>query len=196
MNIVSVYPRYSINGYFTFTFEPTQFTLKPHHTKLCVVHCKTYDKPLNFRYLPAVLEVHKILDKSTQIAQELLTDIESIDDPKWREDSYVEHIFLHIDLKVNFPKIETIAVNGIDEKSIQPPLTTSSMPESLVASMKENNIITIFEKLFWDYLSRSNFMRNTGKIPRDLSYEDVVLQRSGENRRNSMNISNNSRYVY
>lgn len=137
-----------------------------------------------------------MLDKSTQIAQQLLTDIESIDDPKWREDSYVEHIFLHIDLKVNFPKIETIAVNGIDEKSIQPPLTTSSMPESLVASMKENNIITIFEKLFWDYLSRSNFMRNTGKIPRDLSYEDVVLQRSGENRRNSKNISNNSRYVY
>lgn len=137
-----------------------------------------------------------MLDKSTQIAQQLLTDIESIDDPKWREDSYVEHIFLHIDLKVNFPKIETIAVNGIDEKSIQSPLTTSSMPESLVASMKEINIITIFEKLFWDYLSRSNFMRNTEKIPRDLSYEDVVLQRSGENRRNSKNISNNSRYVY
>uniref|UniRef100_A0A1I8N173 Uncharacterized protein n=1 Tax=Musca domestica TaxID=7370 RepID=A0A1I8N173_MUSDO len=164
---------YSINGYFIFTFEPIQFTLKPHHSKLCVVHCKTYEKPLHFRNIPAVLEVHRILDKSTQIAQQLLTEIESIDDPKWKEDSYMEHVFLHINLKVNFAEIKPIVTKSVDEKTESVPLVIP-IDDDLV--LPQNSKITIFEKLFWCYLSRSNHMRNNDKIPCNLSY-DEVLQR-------------------
>lgn len=139
-----------------------------------MVHCKTYEKPLHFRGLPAVLEIHSILDKSTQIAQQLLEEIESIDDPKWREDSYKEHVLLHIDLKVNFPIIEPIVLKE-EYCTIPQPLMVPAR-ESLMPRVKPPTI-TIFEKLFWDYLSRSTFMRNTSKIPRNLNY-DEVLQRS------------------
>ncbi|XP_073830564.1 uncharacterized protein isoform X1 [Musca autumnalis] len=164
---------YSINGYFIFTFEPIQFTLKPHHSKLCVVHCKTYDKPLNFRNIPAVLEIHRILDKSTQIAQQLLTEIESIDDPKWKEDSYVEHVFLHINLKVQFPKLDPITLKPFEDKSEALPLV---VPIGDGVVLPQCSKVTIFEKLFWDYLSRSGHLRNNNKMPRNLCY-DEVLQR-------------------
>lgn len=102
------------------------------------------------------METHRILDKSTQIAKELLTEIESIDDPKWSEDSYVEHVLLQIDLKVEFPKLQRINIKEESEKQ------------------KENNNLTIFEKLFWEDLSKSNYMRNTSKISRNLTYEQVI----------------------
>ncbi|KAI8118897.1 hypothetical protein FF38_10922 [Lucilia cuprina] len=149
---------YTISEYFSFTFEPNIFTLKPHHSKLCVVQVKSFNKPLHFKRIPCVLEIHRILDKSTQIAQSLLTEVESIDDPKWLENSYVEHVLLHIDLKVKFPSTEKEKV--IDENDLNKDST--------------NNQTTIFEKLFWDYLSKSNYMRNTSKIPRNLNYEQVL----------------------
>uniref|UniRef100_A0A1I8NUR9 Uncharacterized protein n=1 Tax=Stomoxys calcitrans TaxID=35570 RepID=A0A1I8NUR9_STOCA len=168
---------YSILDYFTFTFEPSQFTLKPHHSKLCVVHCKSYSKPLDFRYIPAVLEIHRILDKSTKIAQELLTEIESIDDPKWREGSYVEHVFLQIDLKVNFAKLDVFEVRGIEEKTKSSPMIIPMSHDDASTSMEnvQHSESTIFEELFWDYLSRSSsFMRNTQMIARNLTYEEVI----------------------
>ncbi|XP_065365414.1 uncharacterized protein LOC135958440 [Calliphora vicina] len=148
---------YTINEYFSFTFEPITFTLKPHHSKLCVVQVKTFNNPLHFTRIPAVLEVHRILNKSTQIAKQLLTEVESIDDPKWAEDSYEEHVLLHIDLKVKFPELQRVNVQEQIETNSSPSMGT-----------------TIFEKLFWEYLSKSNHMRNTSKIPRNLSYEQVL----------------------
>ncbi|XP_037826060.1 uncharacterized protein LOC119614039 [Lucilia sericata] len=149
---------YTINEYFSFTFEPNTFTLKPHRSKLCVVQVKSFSNPLHFKRIPCVLEIHRILDKSTQIAQSLLTEVESIDDPKWLENSYVEHVLLHIDLKVKLPPIEKEKV--IEEQDLN--------KDSI------NNQTTIFEKLFWEYLAKSNYMRNTSKIPRNLNYEQVL----------------------
>ncbi|KAM7347113.1 uncharacterized protein ACRADG_006775 [Cochliomyia hominivorax] len=145
---------YNINEYFSLNFEPKQFTLKPHHSKLCVVQAKSYNLPLHFKRIPAVLEVHRILDKSTQIAQHLLKEVESIDDPKWLEDSYMEHVLLEIDFKVEFPKLQRINVK--------------EQQESFKSSY------TIFEKLFWEYLAKSNHMRDTTKIPSNLCYEEVI----------------------
>lgn len=121
-----------------------------------------------------MLEVHRILDKSTQIAQQLLTEIESIDDPKWKEDSYMEHVFLHINLTVNFAEIKPIVTKSVEEKTESVPLV---IPMDDDLALPQNSKITIFEKLFWCYLSRSNHMRNNDKIPCNLSYEEV-LQRS------------------
>ncbi|XP_075156051.1 uncharacterized protein LOC142229384 [Haematobia irritans] len=174
---------YSINGYFIFTFEPKQFTLKPHHSKLCVVNCKTYDKPLHFRYLPAVLEIHRILDKSTKIAQQLLTEIESIDDPKWCEDSYLEHVFLQIDLKVNFAKRKEIVIEKVKENYPPMPLILP-MGNTLQSphNKSKQGDMTIFEIFFWEYLSKSStFMRNNSKIPRNLTYEEVLQRERGSN---------------
>ncbi|XP_061387928.1 uncharacterized protein LOC133322994 [Musca vetustissima] len=182
---------YSINGYFILTFEPIQFTLKPHHSKLCVVHCKTYGKPLNFRNIPAVLEIHRILDKPTQIAQQLLTEIESIDDPKWKEDSYLEHVFLHINLKINFVKLQSITIMPKEGKTTPLIVPLNDGNDNMV--LPSNSKTTIFEKLFWNYLSRSNHMRNNDKTPQNLSYEDVVnYSTTTQNGRSKSNDNNNT----
>lgn len=123
---------------------------------------KTFAKPLHFKRIPAVLEIHRIFDKSTQIAKELLTEIESIDDPKWSESSYVEHVLLQIDLKVEFPKLQRINITELSDMEKQ----------------KKIDNLTIFEKLFWENLSKSNYMRNTSKISRNLSYDQVINKES------------------
>lgn len=165
---------YTINEYFSFTFEPSKFTLKPHRSKLCVVQMKSFGKPLHFKRIPAVLEVHRIFDKSTQIAKELLTEIESIDDPKWAEDSFIEHVLLHIDFEVKFPELKRIDIN---EKSVK--------TEKEESNSAPNNCITIFEKLFWEYLSKSSHMRNTSNIPTNLTYRQVLSQETNVKRKES-----------
>lgn len=157
-----------------------QFTLKPHHKKLCVIRIKTFAKPLDFKRIPAVLEVHRILDKSTQIAQQLLTEIESIDDPKWAESSYCEHVLLHIDLKVKFPKLRR---PNCEEPFITLPAFPLLVPMPNTQNDQESDktntstaTTTIFEKLFWEYLSNPShkFMRENNDIPRNLTYEQVI----------------------
>uniref|UniRef100_A0A1A9W420 Uncharacterized protein n=1 Tax=Glossina brevipalpis TaxID=37001 RepID=A0A1A9W420_9MUSC len=173
---------YVISRYFSFSFEPSEFNLKAHHSRLCVVSVRTYDKPLHFKRIPAILEVHRILDKSTQIAKQLLTEVESIDNPKWRQDSFVEHVFLHIDIKVNLPKEKPIIIlpEADRQKVIIPllvPFTKSSRmlnQDLQPGSKKDTQCITVFEKLFWEYLSKSNYMRNTSKIPTNLNYNEVI----------------------
>lgn len=151
------------------------FTLKPHHKKLCVVRMKTFSKPLYFQRIPAILEIHRILDKSTQIAQQLLTEIESIDDPKWGESSYFEHVLLHIDIKVTFPKLDRI---NIEEKMLTLPPYPSAVPvkssQTNDTATKTKPTTTIFEKLFWEYLSNTSHMRKNCQIPRNLTYEQVL----------------------
>ncbi|KAI9589459.1 hypothetical protein GQX74_007628 [Glossina fuscipes] len=173
---------YVISRYFSFSFEPSEFNLKAHHSRLCIVSVRTYDKPLHFKRIPAILEVHRILDKSTQIAKQLLTEVESIDNPKWRQDSFVEHVFLHIDIKVNLPKENPIIImpEADQQKFTVPllvPFTKSfhTLDQGSQTGHKKNaQCITIFEKLFWEYLSKSSYMRNTSKIPTNLSYSEVI----------------------
>lgn len=174
--------RYVISRYFSFSFEPSEFNLKAHHSRLCIVSVRTYDKPLHFKRIPAILEVHRILDKSTQIAKQLLTEVESIDNPKWRQDSFVEHVFLHIDIKVNLPKEKPIIIMPeADQQKFTVPLLVpfTKSAHTLIQGeqsghKKNTQCITIFEKLFWEYLSKSNYMRNTSKIPTNLSYSEVI----------------------
>lgn len=148
-----------------------------------------------FRRIPIVLEVHRILDQATLIAKAELSEVESIDDPKWKEDSYVEHVFLHLNIRVVVRPserssdntdvmgtcmpcggvgIETAAEAAEDAaQTVVPPdvaereeiIKKLTMKRKLTAneiidlSMAIDHRITIFEKLFWKYLSKSSFMR-------------------------------------
>ncbi|XP_053948713.1 uncharacterized protein LOC128857141 [Anastrepha ludens] len=155
---------YVISDLFEVNFEPNIFRLKPHHSKLCVVDLQVFERPLVFKRIPLALEVHRVLDKSTKIAKELLEEVESIDNPKWKEPSYIGHIFLQLNVKVNFKPVETINI---------PWEPSPSKREHL--SVKVSNT-TVFEKLYWDYLSQSNFMRppTTEELDDELCYDEVM----------------------
>ncbi|XP_011178992.2 uncharacterized protein LOC105209981 [Zeugodacus cucurbitae] len=158
---------YIISDLFEVTFEPNVFRLKAHHSKLCIVNMRVFERALHFKRIPLALEVHRVFDKSTKIAKELLEEVESIDDPKWKEPSYMVHIFLHLNLKVNFKPEEPINISW-----------------ELLAPKRERSKVsttTIFEKLYWDYLSESNFMRpkNSAEINDELSYSEVLRLNAG-----------------
>lgn len=147
-----------------------------------------------FRRIPIVMEVHRILDRATLIAKAELSEVESIDDPKWKEDSYAEHVFLHLNIRVlarandvcdeatevkfgtcvpcGGVGIDTTAAEDAPPSAVPPEVTEReelirnlSMKRKLTAneiidlSMAIDHRITIFEKLFWKYLSKSSFMR-------------------------------------
>lgn len=177
-----------------------------------------YERLLFFRRIPIVLEVHRILDAATQIAKAELAEVESIDDPKWKEDSYVEHVFLHLNIRVHVSSREerdddtAIEVEGTcspcggvgldpgaagDNKSMsrttdpdkkqmerEELIKRLSMKRKLNAnevielSMAIDHRVTIFEKLFWKFLSKSNFMRIPSERTRNKfnkTYDDVIM---------------------
>ncbi|XP_017120688.1 uncharacterized protein LOC108141714 [Drosophila elegans] len=216
---------YIINDFFSVLFNPPIFRLKPHHSKLCEIRVSVLDRLVHFRRIPIVMEVHRILDRATVIAKQELEEVESIDDPKWKEDSYVEHVYLHLNIRTNVkPALDTSeesepgdkidptagpdpcaqfgpgtggGMGSGDGPSQRTPPTEEQRKEAerkelisrLVAKNKLNynevielsmaidQRITIFEKLFWKYLSKSKFMRITGDRKRqrvNKTYEQVV----------------------
>ncbi|EDW63270.1 uncharacterized protein [Drosophila virilis] len=208
---------YIISDFFAVTFEPSVFRLKGHHSKLCEIKVSVFDRLIFFRRIPIVLEVHRILDPATLIAKAELAEIESIDDPKWKEDSYVEHAFLHLNIRVHMQNNEdrqddnmydidgTCAPCGgvgidagaggdgspvelTEEQQKQAEreelIKRLSMKRKLNAneiielSMAIDHRITIFEKLFWKNLSKSNFMRINPERTRNKfnqTYDQVVV---------------------
>lgn len=178
--INSFYCSYSIKGYFALQFEPSEFVLKPHHTKLCIIQLKAFDKALTFKRIPVILEAHQVFDKETQIAQQELTEVESIDDPKWKRTSYLTHMLLQADVTIHLQTEDRVDISKIITNELAPEspqflligneLTSPSI--SSTATSKDNT--TIIEKLFWDYLSRTNYSRNTSKISKYLNYEEVA----------------------
>ncbi|KAI8041919.1 uncharacterized protein LOC128262327 [Drosophila gunungcola] len=216
---------YIINDFFSVLFNPPIFRLKAHHSKLCEIRVSVLDRLVHFRRIPIVMEVHRILDRATLIAKQELEEVESIDDPKWKEDSYVEHVYLHLNIRTNIkPALDTSeesepgdkidptagpdpcaqfgpgtggGMGSGDGPSLHTPPTEEQRKEAerkelisrLVAKNKLNynevielsmaidQRITIFEKLFWKYLSKSKFMRITGDRKRQRAiktYEQVV----------------------
>ncbi|XP_016979534.1 uncharacterized protein LOC108044885 [Drosophila rhopaloa] len=217
---------YIINEFFSVVFNPPIFRLKAHHSKLCEIRVSVFDRLVHFRRIPIVLEVHRILDRATLIAKQELEEVESIDDPKWKEDSYLEHVYLHLNIRTNVkPALDTAeelepgdkidptagpdpcaqfgpgtppsGVGSGDAPTPTPSLTEEQRKEAerkelinrLVAKNKLNpnevielsmaidQRITIFEKLFWKYLSKSRFMRINSERRRQKvvkTYEQVV----------------------
>ncbi|KAM8715728.1 hypothetical protein ACLKA7_002731 [Drosophila subpalustris] len=212
---------YIISDFFAVTFEPPVFRLKGHHSKLCEIRIGAFERLVFFRRIPIVLEVHRILDRATQIAKAELSEIESIDDPKWKEDSYVEHVFLHLNIRIHSRSYDEksedisdeiggdcapcggvgtdlaagVAGAGGDGPAVPPTgeQQRAAEREELVKrlsakrflnaneiidlSMSIDHRITIFEKLFWKYLSKSNFMRITPERSRkkfSKTYEQVI----------------------
>ncbi|EDW12038.2 uncharacterized protein LOC6576607 [Drosophila mojavensis] len=209
---------YIISDFFAVTFEPSTFLLKGHHSKLCEIKVSVFERLLFFRRIPIVLEVHRVLDTATQIAKAELAEVESIDDPKWKEDSYVEHVFLHLNIRVHLSSREErdddsiVEVDGAcspcggvgldpaaaGDASPVEKLTEAerklkereelvkrlSMKRKLTAnevielSMAIDHRVTIFEKLFWKFLSKSNFMRIPAERTRNKfskTYDEVVM---------------------
>ncbi|KAH8377668.1 hypothetical protein KR093_006582, partial [Drosophila rubida] len=211
---------YIISDFFAVTFEPQVFRLKGHHSKLCEIRIAVFERLVFFRRIPIVLEVHRILDAATLIAKAELAEIESIDDPKWKEDSYVEHVFLHLNIRVHMRNLDAkdddagdeiegsclpCGGAGTDTKDpgaagdAPPPTMTleqqrNAEREELVKrlsakrklnaneiielSMAIDHRITIFEKLFWKYLSKSNFMRVTPERTRNKfnkTYDELIV---------------------
>ncbi|XP_017071430.2 LOW QUALITY PROTEIN: uncharacterized protein LOC108108061 [Drosophila eugracilis] len=233
---------YIINEFFSVVFNPPIFRLKGHHSKLCEIKVTVFDRLVNFRRIPIVLEVHRILDRATLIAKQELEEIESIDDPKWKEDSYLEHVYLHLNIRTTIkPALDTAEelepgdkidptagpepcaqygpgegsrIGSGDGPSQPPPLTEEQRKEAerrelinrLVAKNKLNSNevielsmaidqrITIFEKLFWKYLSKSKFMRITSDRKRSKvakTYEEVVAPSEPEPPEKPMEIDRN-----
>ncbi|KAH8263228.1 hypothetical protein KR044_006250 [Drosophila immigrans] len=211
---------YIISDFFAVTFEPQTFRLKGHHSKLCEIRVAVFERIVFFRRIPIVLEVHRILDRATQIAKAELSEVESIDDPKWKEDSYLEHVFLHLNIRVNVRTSEDKHDNGDEiEGSCSPcggvgtdaaaaGAAGDGLPEVgptleqqrkaerdelvkrlsakhklnaneiIELSMAIDHRITIFEKLFWKYLAKSNFMRITPERTRNKfnkTYEQLIV---------------------
>ncbi|KAH8249448.1 hypothetical protein KR032_009727, partial [Drosophila birchii] len=220
---------YIINEFFSVVFNPPIFRLKSHHSKLCVISVTVLERLVHFRRIPVVLEVHRILDRATQIAKEELAEVESIDDPKWKEDSYLEHLYLQLNIRTSVkPAVETLedeepgdridptaglppcaqfgpgvpadeaedSAGGVGPAK-PPPLTDAQRVETerrelirrlmsknrlcsneiIDLSMAIDQRITIFEKLFWKYLSKSKFMRINQERKRQKTvktYEQVV----------------------
>ncbi|XP_033249639.1 uncharacterized protein LOC108164186 [Drosophila miranda] len=212
---------YIISEFFSVSFTPPLFRLKGHHSKLVEVKVTAYDRLVNFRRIPIVLEVHRNLDQATLIAKRELDEIESIDDPKWKEDSYITHVYLHLNIRSTHKSTQE-AVGEIDEATDTAaerspcggggieitagaggdgPATEEQRMETerrelikrLAAKQKltSNEIIeltmaidnrnTIFEKLFWKYLCKSNFMRifpDRKRHKHTKTYDEVVSVRA------------------
>ncbi|KAH8410080.1 hypothetical protein KR009_005636 [Drosophila setifemur] len=223
---------YIINEFFSVVFNPPIFRLKGHHSKLCEIKVSVFDRLVHFRRIPIVLEVHRVLDKATLIAKEELEEIESIDDPKWKEDSYLEHVYLQLNIHTitktaadstedsgGNDKIDPTAgllpcsqfgggsgaglVSGSPNEAGAggdgPPVPTEEQRkeaerkeliarlmgknrltanEIIELSMAIDQRITIFEKLFWKYLSKSKFMRINAERKRlkvVKTYEQVIF---------------------
>lgn len=237
-NLTLLISSYIINEFFSVVFNPPIFRLKGHHSKLCEIKVSVFDRLVNFRRIPIVLEVHRILDRATLIAKAELEEIESIDDPKWKEDSYVEHVYLHLNIRTIVKpaseasdeldagdKIDPTAGpvpcsqfghgSGMPPESVNlpaaggggdgPPPAPVMSPAMIEEQRKEaerketisrlmaknkltsNEIIelsmaidqriTIFEKLFWKYLSKSKFMRinpERKRVKAVKTYEQVI----------------------
>ncbi|XP_017033085.1 uncharacterized protein [Drosophila kikkawai] len=217
---------YIINEFFSVVFNPPIFRLKSHHSKLCVISVTLLERLVHFRRIPIVLEVHRILDRATVIAKQELSEIESIDDPKWKEESYLEHVYLQLNIRTTIkPASDTsedvepgdtidptagpspcaqfgpgVEADEADEAGVGPPKPPSTAEQRAEAERRElirrlmsknrlcsNEIIdlsmaidqriTIFEKLFWKYLSKSKFMRINQERKRQRTvktYEQVV----------------------
>ncbi|XP_016946042.3 uncharacterized protein [Drosophila suzukii] len=216
---------YIINEFFSVVFNPPIFRLKGHHSKLCEIKVSVFERLVHFRRIPIVLEVHRILDRATLIAKQELEEVESIDDPKWKEDSYVEHVYLHLNIRSTLkPALDTSeelepgdridptagpepcsqfgagAGGGIGSGDGPAPPAPQSEEQRKEAERKElisrlvaksklnsNEVIelsmaidqriTIFEKLFWKYLSKSKFMRISAERKRQKlvkTYEQVI----------------------
>lgn len=214
---LSLYSSYIISDFFSITFEPSVFRLKGHHSKLCEIKVSVFDRLIFFRRIPIVLEVHRILDPATLIAKAELAEIESIDDPKWKEDSYVEHAFLHLNIRVHMQNNEDRQDDNIYDidgtcapcggVGIDPGAGGDGSPvvlteeqqkqtereelikrlsmkrklnanEIIELSMAIDHRITIFEKLFWKNLSKSNFMRINPERTRNKfnqTYDQVIV---------------------
>ncbi|ALC38060.1 CG17005 [Drosophila busckii] len=189
-----------------------------HHSKLCEIKLTVYDRLIFFRRIPIVLEVHRILDEATLIAQAELSEIESIDDPKWKEDSYIEHVFLHLNVRASTRDIVDTELDNMDQDvglcspcggagldvGAAGDATPTSQPspeqkkqtereqtvrrlaaknklnanEIIELSMAIDQRTTIFEKLFWKYLSKSSFMRigaTRSRSNANKTYQEVVV---------------------
>lgn len=138
---------------------------------------KSFDKALQFKRIPVILEVHHVFDKATQIAQQQLSEVESIDDPNWSRLSYMTHMLLQADITIFLPVEERVDISTIvtDELSAETPLFIQNLnTNTIVSNRTPKDNTTIIEKLFWEYLSRTNYSRNTSKISRYLTYNDVI----------------------
>lgn len=138
---------------------------------------KSFDKALQFKRIPVILEVHHVFDKATQIAQQQLSEVESIDDPNWSRLSYMTHMLLQADITILLPVEERVDISTIvtDELSAETPLFIQNLnTNTIVSNRTPKDNTTIIEKLFWEYLSRTNYSRNTSKISRYLTYNDVI----------------------
>ncbi|KAH8317405.1 hypothetical protein KR067_008141 [Drosophila pandora] len=246
---------YIINEFFSVVFNPPIFRLKGHHSKLCEIKVSVFDRLVHFRRIPIVLEVHRILDRATLIAKAELEEIESIDDPKWKEDSYVEHVYLHLNIRTivkpaSEASDELDAADKIDPTagpvpcsqfghgSGLPPGSESSpaagaggdgpppapvlspamieeqrkeaeRKETISRLMAKNKLssnevielsmaidqrITIFEKLFWKYLSKSKFMRinpERKRVKAVKTYEQVIASDIEQNPDNNSETDRN-----
>ncbi|KAH8293263.1 hypothetical protein KR018_006234 [Drosophila ironensis] len=246
---------YIIKDFFSVTFNPPIFRLKAHHSKLCEIKVSVFERFVHFRRIPVVLEVHRILDRATVIAKEELTEVESIDDPKWLEDSYVGHVYLHLNIRTMVkPVIESsdeydpaekidptagpvpcsqnrrisnvrlgpvpaataaaaaaaaaaAGAGGDGPQVCQPPSedvrkdmerketvarlmakNKLSSNEVIELSMAIDQRITVFEKLFWKYLSKSRFMRINSerkRVKEVKTYDQIV---NGEKEPNTENV--------
>lgn len=171
---------YSIKGYFALQFEPSDFILKPHHSKLCIIQLKAYDKALQFKRIPVILEVHHVFDKETQIAQQELVEVESIDDPKWKRVSYMTHMLLQADVTIHLPVEERVNISQIVPSTPAPetpqflPIASEEDVQGITSNATPKDNTTIIEKLFWEYLSRTNYSRNTSRISKYLIYDEVA----------------------
>lgn len=134
-----------------------------------------------------MLEIHRIFDKPTRIAKQILDEVESIDDCKWKEDSYMEHVFLQINLNINLPRVKQFCPTAKSCVQAIPVILDLLQTDSVLFDPPINHV-TIFEKLFWDYLSQSDYMRDTLKIPKHLTYKQVC----GEARHKSEDCNENS----
>lgn len=207
-------------------FNPPIFRLKGHHSKLCVIRVTVLERLVHFRRIPIVLEVHRILDPATLIAKQELDEVESIDDPKWKEDSYMEHVYLQLNIRTSAKPALDTSVDSEPGDRIDPtagpqpcgqfgpgagaqdpaggdgPSKPASLTQDQRAEMERRELIhrlmaksrlcsneiidlsmaidqriTIFEKLFWKYLSKSKFMRINPERKRQKqvkTYEQVI----------------------
>lgn len=135
---------------------------------------------MHFKRIPTILEAHHVFDKETQIAQQELNEVESIDDPNWKRLSFMTHMLLQVDLTIQLAAEERVDISELvpDELEPESPFFISSLSTDESISVSTNPSVTdnttIIERLFWEYLSRTNYGRNTSKISKYLTYEEVI----------------------
>lgn len=142
-------------------FLPDIFRIKPKQSKLCVIKVNVEYKKFIFERIPITCEVHQVFCKATNVAKQLLEEIESIDDQKLLKESLIERIFLSVNIKaIGRAPIEIV------------------VPKETELSVKLMNPLDmeIFERLFYDYLFNGDFARHSKKweAQEELTYEEVV----------------------